>query len=87
MLTWRFLTTLLLLTLSLLFLILKDLNFINTYCLVHPMIQDYKTVFLRQQSLTEQIYLVAAGDTVWNDCVMLGKQHRGIYWLYVFLVS
>lgn len=70
MLTRRFLTTLLLLTLS----------------LVHPMIQDYKTVFLRQQSLTEQIYLVAAGDIVWNDFVMLGETAlRNL--LTVFLVS
>lgn len=37
------------------------------------MIQDYKTVFLRQQSLTEQTYLIAAGDTVWNNFVMLGE--------------
>lgn len=37
------------------------------------MIQDHKTVFLRQQSLTKQIYLIAAGDTVWNNFVMLGE--------------
>lgn len=43
-------------------------------------------MFLRQQSLAEQIYLVAAGDIVWNDFVMLGETAlRNL--LTVFLVS